>query len=246
MRFFKSSGVMLGLLAGTTMAGSVNIAATLSDNSQFITNFQLAQSTTNTVINKIDGVTSGSQMNFSGTDYGTGNAIFDVNVSSTDGLNYFLGDVANLYGGSNANWFDGGGASRPVDGTFVLAFGNTQADTNSNEVVMNFNPGVTAFAFNYDDLEPATLSVTFRDSVTGILHVENINANSAQGFISFVAAAGETIDSITLTQNNGTSYNDGFSFYDFQTIQAVPLPAPVLAGLGMLGGLGVARRLRRS
>ena len=111
---------------------------------------------------------------------------------------------------------------------------------------MNFNPGVTAFAFNYDDLEPATLTVTFRDSVTGILNVENIAANSAQGFISFVAAAGETIDSITLTQDSGTSYNDGFSFYDFQTIQVVPLPAPVLAGLGMLGGLGVARRLRRS
>jgi len=243
----RTTVLALGIFAGSALAGTVDIGATLSDNSQFITNFHAANPGHATNVNRIASVTSGNQMNFTAADFnGFGNSTFDVDVSASDSLNFFLGDVANLYGGTNDNWFNGGGASRPVDGTLVLAFGNTQSATNSNEVVLDFNPGVTSFGFNYDDLEPATLTVIFQDDITGDLSTQNIAANSAQGFISFVAGAGESIDSIVLRQNSGSSFNDGFSFYDFQTIQVVPLPAPLFAGLGLLGGLGIARRIRRS
>ncbi|MEX0877136.1 MAG: hypothetical protein WD114_06725 [Phycisphaerales bacterium] len=190
-------------------------------------------------VNHIAGLT-GNTMNFTGTDYGYGNATFDVNVSGTD---FYLGLVENLAGGGDNNhWFDGGTASRPVDGTIVLAFGNNSIYT-SNSVMLDFVPGVTAFGFNYDDIETATLDVEFTDTITGDIFSTTINPTSPEGFLSVVAGTGQTINSITLTQDPG-SQNDGFTFYGFQTVQVIPLPPAAFAGLGLLGAMGVVRRLR--
>ena len=224
-------------------AGTVSFQS-LSVNSAFLTDYaNVVAPGAEIRVNRIASATS-TTMEFNAPVLGFGNDTFSVSASATTG-NFYLGDVASLYGGNNANWFDGGGASRPDDGTIVLAFGNTQSNTSADEVVLDFNPGVTAFGFNYDDLEPATLTVVFRDAMDGTLSSQDIDANSAQGFISFVASAGETIESIVLRQNSGASFNDGFTFYDFQTLTVVPLPAPVFAGLGLLGGMSVVRRIRR-
>lgn len=239
MRFI-TTGVVVGVLAASAQSGTVDAASALSDNTTFVTNFQTVYGS-NTAVNHVDTL-SGTTLGFNGV-AGFDNGDFSVDVSATDGGSFFMGLAQDLVATNTGDWFNGGGPSQPADGTFVLAFGNNAF--NSNEVVLEFVPGVTAFAFNYDDLEPATLTVVFRDGLDGTLEEVNVNPNSAQGFLSMVADSGDTIESIILRQNSGTSYNDGFTFYGFQTVQVVPLPAPVIAGLGLLGTLGVARRIRQ-
>jgi len=163
------------------------------------------------------------------------NGNFDANIASSAG-DFYLG----LASGLGDNYFDAGQSARPSDSSIALAFGNSEYS--ANDVTITFNEDITAFGFAYEDVGDfgGTLSVAFSEGAPVLL---DLGAFTADGFISVVSSVGTTIESITLTQEQAA--NDGFAFYGFSTVQVVPLPAPVLAGLGMLGGLGVARRLRQ-
>jgi len=193
-------------------------------------------------VNHIAGL-SGDTMNFGSAPAAldpNDNGNFDVAASATTG-NFVLDTLGSS--GLGNNWFNAGQTGAPGDDTIVLAFGNSSAATNANQVVLDFNPGVTAFGFNYEDVGDfgGELTVNWTNGTQTVL---DTGVFTADGFISIVSDdASVTIDQIKLSSNNA---NDGFAFYGFQTVQVVPLPSPVLAGLGLLGGLGIARRLRKS
>ncbi|MEX0877135.1 MAG: hypothetical protein WD114_06720 [Phycisphaerales bacterium] len=193
-------------------------------------------------VNQVAGLSANS-MNF-GTAPSALNPIanggFDVAVTAASG-NFVL-DLLGDSGLGN-NWFNAGQTPAPSDDTIVLAFGNKESATNANQVNLAFNPGVTAFGFNYEDVGDfgGVLTINWTNGTQTML---DTGLFTADGFISIVSDdANITIDSIKLSSNNA---NDGFAFYGFQTVQVVPLPSPVLAGLGLLGGLGIARRIRKS
>lgn len=171
------------------------------------------------------------------------NGGFNVNISATDSGSFYFGDTDNL---RNVD-FNAGNDPRPTHNSLAVAFGNNL--WTSNELIMDFSPGVTAFGFNYEDIGDVggTLEVLFSDSTfERITTAGNSSDPDRDGFMWSVAAANTTIDRITFTQTfPGNDPDDGFIFYDFVSIQTIPLPPAALAGLGLLGGLGVARRLRK-
>lgn len=229
---------MIGLIAGHSVAGTVDASGVLNDNTALVDGYQdLVGAGVPTRVNHVDGLT-GSTMNFTGVT-GFDNSNFDVTASSSG--SFFLGDSASL----GDNWFNAGTNSRPDDGTITLAFGQSSGAISANDVTLSFAPGVTAFGFNYDDIDSTQIVITFADDdndPTNDLVSETLS--DSEGFVSIVAGTNQTILSITLTQSG--SGNDGITFYGFQTVQAVPLPPAALAGLGLLGGMGIARRLRKS
>jgi hypothetical protein len=239
MKLIMSAGA-LALLAATAQGGFVQSTNSIGDNSMLLSDFVTANSVNaaNLRINHIASVSSGNQMNFISVPSALDNTIngdFTVTVTSNDSGSVFLGDVASFYGGNNDNWFNAGTVGTPDDGTNILTMGYGLA--NSRSVSMAFLPGVTAFGFNYDDIDSSTLEITWNSGVT-----EMISLSSAEGFVSIVASGMDTINSLKLTQ---VGSGDGLSFYGFQTVQVVPLPTGALAGLGILGGLGVIRTVRR-
>ncbi len=161
-------------------------------------------------------------------------------VSAAAG-NFFLGTRTGLGDVHSGEWFNNLGAGVTVAGTdVVLAFGNNHAQHTAKSVTITLDPGVTGFAFNYADVgdvvSGVSLDVLWSD---GTSHA-GIQGN---GYVSLVAAAGQTITSVTLTQN--PEGNDGFLFHGFSTLTVVPLPPAAWAGLAMLGGVAGVRKLRR-
>ena len=238
---------------GVAQAGQVD---TLGDTSGFMADYVSAYGAGNYAINWHTSLSAGSG-NFSSFSNNTGtsftfdslagavnpseNGNFMVNIMTDPGTDFYYGDTDNLRDID----FDGGDEARPTHNSLAVAFGNNA--WTSNEVRMSFVPGVTAFGFNYEDIGDVggTLEVLFSNGITETITTAGASSSpDRDGFMWAVAASGTTIDSITFSQLN-SSANDGFIFYDFATIQVVPLPAPVLAGLGMLGALGVARRIRQ-
>lgn len=169
------------------------------------------------------------------------NGGFTVSVNSSDGGNFYYGDTDTL---RNVD-FNAGDDPRPEHNSLAIAFGNRIWE--SNELIMTIAPGVTAFGFSYEDIGDVggTLEVLFSDGTSEVVTTSDGRAER-DGFMWAVASMGSTIDSIKLTQTYpGSDPNDGYIFYDFATVQVVPLPAGALAGLGLLGGMGVARRIRK-
>jgi hypothetical protein len=247
MKLIMSAGA-LALLAATSQAGFVQSTSSIGDNAMLLSDFVTANSLSDASslrinsIGSVSGAVNSRVMNFGSVPSAVNSALngnFTVSVSANDSLNYYLDDVATLNGGNNDVWFNGGANNTPDDGTDVLAFGNNASESNSNSVTLTFAPGVTAFGFNYDDMEFSDLEVTWGSGMT-----ESVDITNVEGFMSIVSSAGDTITSLKLTQITGSA-NDGFSFYGFQTVQVVPLPTGALAGLGILGGLGVIRTVRR-
>lgn len=168
------------------------------------------------------------------------------NSFSDTGGDFYFGDTNTL---RNID-FDAGDDPRPsaADNSLAVAFGNSS--WTSNQLEMLFDPGVTAFGFSYEDIGDVggTLEVLFSDGTTETITTSGSNNDpDRDGFMWAVADAGTTITSIHLTQTfGGGDPSDGFIFYDFATIQVVPLPPAALAGLGLIAGIGAVRRLRRS
>jgi len=168
------------------------------------------------------------------------NGGFDVDIASQDTGDFYYGDTVGL---RNID-FNAGDEPEPGFNSLAIAFGNTL--WSSNELEITLDPGVTSFGFNYEDIGDVggELVVDFGFGASQVITLGPGNTNSSDGFIYAIAGAGDYITSITFNQNDG-SEDDGFIFYGFSTVQAIPLPPAAFAGLGMLGALGVARRLRR-
>lgn len=172
------------------------------------------------------------------------NGGFNVTISANDSGSFYYGDTDTLRDGD----FNAGNDPRPTHNSLAVAFGNNL--WTSNQLEMTFAPGVTAFGFNYEDIGDVggSLTVLFSNGVTEtITTAGNNNDPDRDGFMWAVAALNTTITSITFTQTfPGSDPDDGFIFYDFVSIQTIPLPPAAFAGLGLLAGLGVVRRIRRA
>ena len=249
-----SAAVALLAVVGTASAGDIfTYSDTLNDNSAMISAFAdtMGVIASSVVVNT--GISlSGNTLGFSDATGGasTLNGGFTMTVaagttSTPDNGSYYLANT-NLgqAGGLRNIDFNGGNESAPTGNPIALAFGNQLWTANS--MTLSFDPNVTAFGFNYEDIGDvgATLLVTFNSGESSMLSINDDSRRAeGDGFISIVHAAG--IASIELVQQNPQA-NDGFIFYGFQTVQAVPVPPAALAGLGLLGGMGVARRIKRS
>lgn len=173
------------------------------------------------------------------------NGGFTVDIAPTSGTSgdFYFGDTDTLRDVD----FNAGDNPRPSYNSLAVAFGNNH--WTSNEITMTLSPGVTAFGFSYEDIGDigGTLVVNFSNGTSETITTAGSNSDpDRDGFIWAVADIGATITSVNLAQTfPGKDPNDGFIFYDFATIQVVPLPTAAFAGLGLLGGLGVARRILR-
>lgn len=210
---------------------------------QIITNF--------TSVGSVGDNTSG-RMDFGSNLFGQDNMNFGVNISGNDAG----AGVADLFIGTTGQLrpidFNAGNNDRPGDNSLhAVAFGNQLWQ--SNTMTFDFDPTqtVTAFGFSYEDIGDVrgSLTVDFVDSIDGTIDTRTIPiaaGNLADGFMSLVADTGYFIDSITFTQTFAAGdANDGFIFYNFSTVQSVPLPPAALAGLGLLGGIAGFRKLRQ-
>ncbi len=158
-------------------------------------------------------------------------------VSSNDGGNFYLGAYSGL---TNASaYFDAGNIAAPGDSETIRAFGNNSAVSNSNDLIITFNPGVVAFGFNFDDISDAgntSLLITWSDGTT---HTEELGGggNLSDGFFGLVSDV--AISEIRLQQ--APNLNDGYGLWNFSVV-AVPLPtATAMAGVGLLA-VGARRR----
>jgi MYXO-CTERM domain-containing protein len=166
-------------------------------------------------------------------------------ISSPANAGFFVGriDGAN---GLNNGYFDAGDAARPTNNPIAVAFGNNDHFF-ANQIQITFNPGVSGFGFNFDDVGDvgAVMIVSWSDGVTQTrtLGVADNNRNANQdGFFGLVRSTA-TLTSITFLQSPGSA-NDGFSMYDLTVSPSVvPLPPAAMAGLAGLAGAGfIARR----
>ena len=249
------STAIVAALSGTALGGQSDV---VSDTADFMTDFLPLSGGNPYALNWHTTLSAGSPTFANAVTNGPGNFTFDslpsalppgtnggfnVNISATDGGSFYFGDTDNL---RNVD-FNAGDDPRPTHNSLAVAFGNNL--WTSNELVMDFSPGVTAFGFNYEDIGDVggTLEVLFSDGTfETITTTGNSSDPDRDGFMWSVAALNTTITSITFTQTfPGNDPDDGFIFYDFVSIQTIPLPPAALAGLGLLGGLGVARRLRK-
>jgi hypothetical protein len=165
-------------------------------------------------------------------------------VTSSMG-NFYLGTAAGLNAVQPTVWFNTivGGLGAVGNDTTVLGFANNGAFSD-NTVTVNFQPGVQGFIFNFADIGDASIAelvVTWSDGTYS--DVALTTNNDPTGFVSLLADAGKTINSVTLSQD--LDRNDGFMFYGFNTLAVVPLPPAAWAGLAMLGGIAGVRKLRR-
>lgn len=257
---------ILVAVSGTAMAGSVVRSDNLNDTGQFVNRY-IAEYGGPAQLNRHLGIPGSSNNNatsetftFSSLPGAIGgppsnqgfNGGFDVTVappSSDPNPDFYFGDTNDL---RNIIDFDAGDEPAPTSNSLAIAFGNNL--WTSNELTMTFSPGVTAFGFNYEDIGDigGTLRVAFSTgNFIDVVIGPGNNTPEKDGYISVVAeddvgqGGPEFITSITFTQTPGSA-NDGFIFYGFSSVQMVPLPPAALAGLGLLGGLGIARRLRRN
>jgi hypothetical protein len=165
-------------------------------------------------------------------------------VSSNLGK-FYLGSAAGLNALQPVVWFNtiAGGLGAVGNDTTVLGFANN-GSFSDNSVTIDFQPGVQGFIFNFADIgdvSAAELVVTWSDGTYSDAALTT--SSDPTGFVSLLADAGKTINSVTLSQN--LDRNDGFMFYGFNTLAVVPLPPAAWAGLAMLGGIAGVRKLRR-
>lgn len=248
-------GIALTLGVVSTAQAGIQISSSTNDYSNLINDYAALRAggdTSRVHLNHLSGFSVNSQMSF-----GPGlsnpafaeNGSFTVDIAATSG-NFIMDTVDNLNAQSVGNWFNAGQSPQPAGSTPVLAFGNHESATNASELVLTFNPGVTAFGFNYDDVGDvgAALIINWTDGTQTII---SSAAFTADGYISIVSdAPGSTIDTITLTQSvgsNGFNYDDGFAFYGFTTaqVQVVPVPLAAWGTLGLLLPMGIARHAKR-
>ncbi len=231
---------VLTVLAGAVTAGTVTVGTAASVNTAaqqaadhaavFGSGYSLIQS----------GLTSmsGSSPSF---DLAFG-SITSGEASSAAG-NFYLGSGAGLNSSGTGDWFSNvAGGAAALSGDTVLAFGNS--GFSARTVTITFNPGVAGFIFNFSDVgdvSNAELEVSWSDGSTSI--VATTTDNQQSGYVSLLAAAGQSIASVTLRQT--PVGNDGFLFYGFSTMAVVPLPPAAWASLAVLGGMAGARKLRR-
>jgi hypothetical protein len=249
--------VATGVFVGSATAGSVNVDS-LSNNAA-----ASLQSGFGNAGNAGDGVASSLWRTFSGSlgtatgstggttgslNFGaagqTGSSVGTFTSLDTQANTRFYLDVAS---GLANNLFTG---PRPDGNTPTLGFGTTGSGStgtgprSSNDVLITFNPGVSAFGFNFSDLDNGGgFQVFFNDGTTAV--VDLVSGQGIQdGFVSIIAASGAYINSVRLFQPN-FSVAEGITVYDFTTISIVPLPPAAWAGLAMLGGIAGVRKMRR-
>lgn len=247
------SMTLIASLAGTAAAGTVDVQSLVDSTAQFVQNYANVYNggdTSGVVFNGHMGVPGSDTVGASTQSFTFDSAVagnsavagfnggFTVDIDQNDAGTFFYGNVSNLL---NID-FNAGNDARPNYDSLSVAFGNER--WTSNDVTMAFDPGVTAFGFNYEDIGDVggTLTVLFSTGDTQVITTSS--GVLRDGFMSIVADAGEFITSINFTQTPASA-NDGFIFYGFSTVQVVPLPTAAFAGLGLLAGMGVVRRIRR-
>lgn len=103
------------------------------------------------------------------------------------------------------------------------------------QLIFDFDPGISAFAFESFDLAEGAIEVLWQDGST--TDMEMISSGTFVG----IADPSLTIDQVTVT----TMTNQGVALNNIQTAVAVPSPVAALTALPILGGV-VLMRLRRA
>lgn len=237
--FFGAIGLAT-VMTGAASAGTVTVGAAASSNtaSQQVLDYQ-AQFGPGASLEQ-SGVTgfSGASPTFN-LAFGS---IATGQAASSLG-SFYMGTAASLNASGTGNWFSNvAGGAAALGSDTVIAFGNS--GFNARNVTITFNPGVAGFIFNFSDVgdvSNAELEVSWSDGSTST--VAATTNNQTNGYVSLLAAAGQSIASVTLRQT--PTANDGFLFYGFSTMAVVPLPPAAWAGLAVLGGMAGVRTLRR-
>jgi len=158
---------------------------------------------------------------------------------------FYLGNI-NVGTGLNNGYFDAGDAARPTNNPLAIAFGNSNHFL-ANSLQITFNPGVSGFGFNFDDIGDvgAVLVITWGDGKMDTVTLGAIGGpriNEQDGFFGLIRSDA-MLTSISLVQSPGIN-NDGFTMYDLTVSPSVvPLPPAAFAGLAGLAGVAfIARR----
>jgi hypothetical protein len=230
----------LVMTAGMAHAGTVTVGAAASANtaaqqlSDYAAQFGPGATLVQSGLTSLSGASPSFDLGFGSI--ATGQA-------ATNAGRFYMGSATGLNSSGTGNWFSNvvGGAAALGSDT-VIGFGNS--GFNARTVTMTFNPGVAGFIFNFSDVGDVTnaeLEVSWSDGSTST--VATTTNNQSNGYVSLLAAAGQTIASVTLRQTPVA--NDGFLFYGFSTMAVVPLPPAAWAGLAVLGGMAGVRKMRR-
>jgi hypothetical protein len=228
------------LATGAADAGTVTVGAAASSNtaaqqlSDYAAQFGPGASIVQSGVTGVSGASPSFDLAFGSI--ATGEAASSLG-------NFYMGSAAGLNSSGTGDWFSnvaGGAVSLGSD--TVVGFGNS--GFNARIVTITFNPGVAGFIFNFSDVGDVTnaeLEVSWSDGSTST--VATTTSNQPSGYVSLLAAAGQSIASVTLRQTPVA--NDGFLFYGFTTMAVVPLPPAAWGGLAVLGGMAGVRKLRR-
>ena len=149
----------------------------------------------------------------------------------------------------NNGYFDAGDAARPTNNPLAVAFGNSDHFL-ANALQIIFNPGVSGFGFNFDDIGDvgAVLEIIWSDGKMDRVTLGAIGGPriaEQDGFFGLIRSEA-MLTSISLVQIPGVN-NDGFTLYDLTvSTSVVPLPPAAFAGLAGLASVAFISRRRNN
>lgn len=184
----------------------------------------------------VDGPTDPDAATYQGTSLSLSNAHTDVTVTAENGFSnaFFLLDNPNDGNDVDATFGDGHGSGLDTEsGERYLSFYG-----NPSTLVFEFDPGISAFAFESFDLVEGDIIVEWSEGPDTFLEFVESDPSSFFG----VSDLTRTIDTVYIR----TTTDQGVAISDFKTAVAVPSPTAALVGLPMLTAFGLIRRRRQT
>ncbi len=248
----KVSAMLVAAMASIALADTTYINTVGNGNTGIGSRAEWAAALGNSVASA-DGFTNGTLAGGGSEGHTDGTVHFTSGVTATittigtpaDG-GFYLGNI-DVGTGLNNGYFDAGDAARPTNNPLALAFGNSD-HFYANSLQITFNPGVSGFGFNFDDIGDvgAVLVITWSDGKLDTVTLGAVGGTriaEQDGFFGLIRS-NAMLTSISLVQSPGVN-NDGFTMYDLTISPSlVPLPPAAFAGLASLAAVAFIGRRR--